>query len=231
MSAISNIRLQDGSVLDISEWLHDGLYSAGDFTSGDLFKLEMFSYTRGQNVTRTQNTAPRIANDRDTNLVRKRQMNQDEAIVVYALTYELFQREPDVPVYPPVLNNTAPAPLFNAQDLMTLQHNTWIELKVGAGIKKAQIELPLSQIGMSLDTRVHASTGLVGLHTGSAGHAVPSNQEKFKIPVFIGGTGENARPGNSRNFSLAWRSAAPVDLIAEGGSVRFYLDGLRKRPG
>lgn len=229
MSSLSSIRLNDGSQLDISEWLHDPLFSVADFTAGDQFKLDLFSYTRGQNVAATQSTARRIANESDTNLTRKRQMNQDEAMVIYAITYELSQAEPAPLVYPPVLSNSAPAPLNNAQDVAALQASTWIELKVGAGIKKPQVEIPLSQLGMSVDTRVHASTGLVGLHTGSAGEATPANQHKFKIPVFVGGTGENAQPGNSRVFHLTWRSHTAPAIVANG-SARFYLDGLRKRP-
>lgn len=230
MSSLQSIRLNDGSTLDISEWLHDPLFSTADFTSGDQWKLDLFSYTRGQNVTRTSGTAPRIANESDTNITRKRMMNQDEAMVIYAVTYELFSREPEVAVYPPVLSNSAPAPLINGQDLATLQSQTYIELKVGAGIKKAQVELPFSQLGMSIDTRCQASTAVPGLHIGSAGEVTPANQQKFKIPVFVGGTGENARPGNTRVFHCEWKSQHPVTLLAAGGHARFYLDGLRKRP-
>lgn len=230
MSNLSSIRLQDGSEIDISEWIHDPLFSAADFTAGDQFKLDLFSYTRGQNVARTASTAARTANEGDTNLTRKRQMNQDEAMVIYAIHYELFQAEPATLVYPPVLDNGAPAPLIGAQDLEALQQSTWVELKVGAGIKKPQVELPLSQLGMSIDTRTYASTGLPGLHIGSAGVATPANQAKFQIPVFVGGTGQNARPGNSRVFHMSWKSHTAPFLRASG-SARFFLDGLRKRPG
>lgn len=229
MSSLSTIRLNDGSTLDISEWLHDPLYSAADFTSGDQFNLDLFSYTVGQNVTRTSSTAARIANAGDTNLVRARQMNQDEAMVVYAIAWEMFQAEVSPQVFPPVLANSAPSPLINGQDLAVLQRDTLIELKVGAGIKKPQVELPLSQLGMSLDTRCSVSTGLAGVNIGSAGEATPANQQKFKIPVFVGGTGENARPGNSRVFHMQWKSLRPVTLLSNG-SARFFLDGLRKRP-
>lgn len=229
MSSLQTIRLNDGTELDISEWLHDPLYSVADFTSGDQFKLDLFSYTRGQNVTRTQNTAPRIANELDTNITRKRLMNQDEAMVVYAITWELYQAEPTSPVYPPTLNNSAPAPMINGQDMAVLQAQTSVALKVGAGIKKPQVELPLGQLGMSIDTRSIASTQMPGLNTGCAGDATPANQQKLKIPVFIGGTGENARPGNTRVFHLEWYSQNPVVLLANG-SARFTLDGLRKRP-
>ena len=57
MSSLQSIRLNDGSTLDISEWLHDPLFSTADFTSGDQWKLDLFSYTTSGTNSTARSTA------------------------------------------------------------------------------------------------------------------------------------------------------------------------------
>lgn len=229
MSSLSKVRLSDGRELAVSEWLHDPRFSTALFAAGDNFRLDLFNYTKGNRVSRTANAPIRTATEADTNQTRKRMMNQDEALVVYAIAYELFQEEVSPQVFPPVLDNSAPAPLVSHPELGILQQELVLELKVGAGIKKPQVELPLAHIGMSIDTHCHTTALVPGAAIASAGSATPQNQHKLNLPVYIGGTGQNARPGNTRIFGVSLRSNTPPP-ITQNGSIRVTLDGLRKRP-
>ena len=228
MSSLNNIRMPDGTELNLSEWLHWPLYSTIEIGATDALRLEAFSYVRGSSVPRTASLAVRQATDSDTNMVRRRKMNQDEALVVFAVTYEAFGLEDEVTPASPSLV-AAPAPLVSGTTLRSLQRDTVAELLVGAGIKKPQVEVPFSYIGQSIGQSMSSSGDFASISVGTAGCAIPSNQRKLELPVYIGGFGENARPGNTMKFSLRHRSQGALSLGASL-RIRWWLDGLRKRP-
>lgn len=227
MSSLNQIRLPDGSALNLAEWLHWPLYSTLEMAATDALRLDAFSYVRGGTVASTQTIAARQATDSDTNLVRKRKMNQDEALVVFAITYELFSLTAQSQGSPAVLN--AAVPVVGATSLRQLQKDTLVELMVGAGIKKPQIGVPFSYIGQGIGQRMAVSGDYAEIHLGTGGDATPRNQRMLNLPVYIGGFGESAKPGNSMTFLLRHRSVGAQALF-QNLRIRWWLDGLRKRP-
>lgn len=227
MSSLNKVRLADGTELAISEWLHWPLYSTIEYAAGDPIRLDAFTYVRGNVVPHTATLAARNATEGDTNLVRAAKMNQDEALVVFAITYELYALTTHTGISGPI----APEPLVGATDLRILQRDLNMELLVGAGIKKPQIEAPLAWISQGIGNETYCSGDFAEIHLGSAGRATPLNQSKLQLPVYIGGFGENAKPGNSMVFKLRTRSpvGAPVGLV-QNYRQRWWLDGLKKRP-
>jgi hypothetical protein len=235
MSSLNKVRLPGGVELNISEWLHWPVYSLVDFNLADAINLDAFTYTKGQNVPRTPTVAARTSTLNDTNQVRKAKMNQDEALVVFAITYELFASSGATEGSPPAA--VAPAPLFSGSNVRRLQGECTVELIVGEGIKKPQVESPLAWIGQGPGPGLSA-TAQTTSQFGTGGKPTPLNQRRLNLPVFIGGTGQNAAPGNSRRFVLTFRSnygavgsSSGYQAMDQSGSIRFWLDGLKKRPG
>jgi hypothetical protein len=236
MSSLNKVRLPGGVELNISEWLHWPVYSTVEFGAADAIDVDAFSYVKGGRVARTATPAQRTATIADTNLVRKAKMNQDEALVVFAITYEIFADVNEVNTSPAEI--VAPAPMYSADNLRRLQAETTVELIVGAGIKKAQVEAPFAWIGQGIGTSVEMASGQSASQYGTGGRVSPLNQRRLNLPVVIGGTGQNAAPGNSRVFKLNWRSclgavgsATGYQALNQGGNLRWWLDGLKKRPG
>lgn len=229
--AFNEVKLPDGTVLNLSEWLHWPLYSTIEFAAADAINLDAFSYNPGKPVPSTPGIARRTSTRRDTNLDRSRTMNQDEAIVIFAITYENFGLTTvEDGASPP--NPVAPAPLMDATDLRRMQRDLYVALKVGAGIKKPQVEAPFSWFGQSIAPVVGVSGDLASIHLGTAGEPTPQNQATLNLPVYIGGFGQNAVPGNSMVFVLnVWSVNGPIGGMQQNISQRWWLDGLRRRPG
>lgn len=226
MSSLNQVRLSDGTVVEVSEWLHWPLYSTADFGSADGVNVTLFSYVVGQLVARTGTPAARTATERDTNMVRKGKMNQDEAFIVMSIFWEPFGLSDDTS--DPA---EATAPLMSAPNLRRLQTQLTYELVIGAGTKKADIELPFSAVPQGVGPRYMVAGDSAGTNVGTASECDPGAQYLLNLPVPIGGTGERAMPGNSRAFKLRVRSfTGAVDGLTQNFSGRFWLDGLRERP-
>lgn len=233
MSSLNKVRLPDGTELNISEWLHWPLYSSVDIGATDSIQLDAFSYVVGNQVPRSPNApAARLATRLDTNLVRARKMNQDEALVVFAITWELFgydgTTDPNSPSQP-----MAATPLVDPVDLRTLQRDLLVELKVGANIKKPQVGIPFEYIGQGIGRAEYVSGDAASVATGSGGYPTPQNQRVLNLPVYIGGFGESAKPGNSMTFFLRVRTpngASTLPALKQDYAMRWWLDGLKKRP-
>lgn len=233
MSSLNKIRLPDGQELAISEWLHWPLYSTIEFRGSDAVNLDAFSYSEGAVVPHSNALAARQATKSDTNMVRPGKINQDEAQVVFAITYEVFGLTSVVSQSPAGL--VAPLPTVSANALRSLQSALVVELKVGANIKKPQVGVPFAFIGQGVGPTMYASGDLTNLHTATGGCPTPRNQRQLNLPVYIGGFGENAKPGNSMAFFLRTRSPSGPPLsagddIQQDFRLRWYLDGLKKRP-
>jgi hypothetical protein len=226
MSSLNQVRLTDGTLVEISEWLHWPLYSSCDIGAADPVNVTLFSYVVGQPVAKTPTPAQREANDRDTNMVRKGKMNQDEAFIVMSLFWEPYALTSDSSQ-----PTEAPAPLMSAANLRRLQAALTYELIIGAGTKKADIELPFSVVPQSVGPRYSIAGDSAGTYVGTASECDPGSQYVLNLPVPIGGTGERAKPGNSRTFKLRLKSYnGAVPGLTQTFSGRFWLDGLRQRP-
>lgn len=233
MSSFNKVRLRDGNEFSISEWLHQPRYSALQYDNAASINLRMFNYIPGQPIS-SVGLAARQATNTDTNMVRRKAMNQDEALIVMAVTYEYFTltdatTDSSLPL--------APAPLGSSTDLKRLQRDMVFELFVGEGIKKPAFGIPFEWLRQSIGTPVwvsgDAGAPVVRWDTGTGGEVSAQNQEVLRLPIYIGGFGRNATVGNSMFFEgKFWnpRGGAVAGLVQDG-YLRFHLDGLGRRPG
>lgn len=231
MSSFNKVRLGDGQEVSISEWYHQPRFSTIEFGASDSVDLRCFNYTRGQPVSKSASITSRTANEADTNMVKRRAMNQDEALIVMAITYEPFALDSETDGSGETI---AHKPWLSGTDLRRLQVEGVFELKVG-GLRKPQYQVPFSWICQSLGAKAWATdAGATTTHVdyGTGGEVYAYNQELLELPIYIGGFGRNAKPGNSMIFEGRFYNAngGAFDSLRQNVRLRFYLDGLSKRP-
>jgi len=232
--AIKKVQLPDGTSVVIDEWLHYPLFSALQLGQtnglGDAINLRAFSYVQGQRVPSTANaTTPlRLADARDTNMVKRGGMNYDEAFILYAITFEHFAQTGVFGGTDPLTTLTAPIPMLTQSNLRRLQRDVLIELIIGAQQQKPQLRCPMSFLGQSVGTKGYAQGGGVAaltqtqLSTGTAGMVDARNQRRLELPIYI----------ESQQVSFM-KVTSPVGTIAgldQNILLRFYWDGLKRRP-
>jgi len=232
MSSLNKVRLRDGTEVAISEWLHQPRYSVIEFGATDPVDLFMFNYVVGGIVSHSPTIAQRAALQNDTNMVKRKAMNMDEALIVMAITYELFGLSN---VFANSGQAVAATPMIVSSDIKILQRDAVFELFVGAGIKKPQFQAPFEWIRQSIGSPAwvsgDAATPPTRVDYGTGGHISARNQELLKLPIYIGGFGQNARPGNSMFFQGRFYNAAGGGFnLRENVRARFHLDGLARRP-
>jgi hypothetical protein len=228
--AINKVQLPDGTEVVIDEWLHYPLYSTIQIGStggnGDSTNLRAFSYVQGMRVPSTTN-APlntRLADARDTNMVKRGGLNYDEAFILYAVTYEAFGLDDGGSE---ATGFSAPAPVLAAENLKTLQRDLLVEVIVGAQQQKPQLRAPFSFIGQSAGTRSFSSTNAVGAaplaySQGTGGAVDARNQRRLELPIYI----------ESQQVAFM-KVSSPVGTIVglnQSVRLRWYWDGLKRRP-
>jgi hypothetical protein len=232
MSSLNKVRLRDGTEVAISEWLHQPRFSVMEFNAADTVDLQVFNYVPGQPVSHGASVAARSAFFTDTNMVKRKAMNMDEALIVMAITYELFGLST---VTNGSGNNIALAPMVTSTDLKRLQFTGVWELYVG-GIKKPAYRAPFEWIRQSIGSPAwvsgDAGNTVTRVDYGTGGRISAKNQELLKLPIYIGGFGQNARPGNSMNFYGRFFNAVGGAFTGLRGGIqmRWHLDGLGRRP-
>jgi hypothetical protein len=237
MTSLNRILMADGSEFALSEWLHQPVWSTIEFASTAPVNLRAFNYRAGQNVS-SSGLPRRIATGMDTNLVRQRAMNQDEALLCFGITVEFFSMANiTYETEGPVTNTVTPAPALSATDLRRLQRDLMLEIFVGAGLKKPQFDAPLGYYGSSMGISAAASgdsnaTTLLNLDHGTAGRASATNQQQLTMPLYIGGFGDNAMPGNAMTFFAKIYNAygGAIAGLRQSVRMRVVCDGLKKRP-
>jgi hypothetical protein len=232
--AINKVQLPDGTEVVIDEWLHYPLYSTIQIGTsggtGDSTNLRAFSYVQGMRVPSTTN-APlntRLADARDTNMVKRGGLNYDEAFILYAVTYEAFALTNLVTTIDDEPAVVAGVPVLTAENLRRLQRDLLIEVIVGAQQQKPQLRSPFSFIGQSAGTRSFASTNDVGsaslaaFSQGTGGAIDARNQRRLELPIYI----------ESQQVAFM-KVSSPVGTIAgldQSVRLRWYWDGLKRRP-
>ncbi len=231
MSSLNKVRLADGREFAISEVYHQPRFSTVELAAADSVQLSAFNYTPGQPVSHTASLAVRTATERDTNMVKRKAMNQDESLIVCAITYEVFGLSSATDNSG---NSIALAPMLSGTDLRRLQTQGVFALKVGAGIKKPQYEIPFAWLSQSVGMESYASPSgstATRVDYGTAGEMSARNQEVLQLPIYIGGFGEHARPGNSMYFEgKFYNPLGTFTGLRQNVRIVFYLDGLAKRP-
>lgn len=239
MTSLNRILMADGSEFSLSEWLHQPVWSTIEFASSAPINLRAFNYVEGRNVS-SAGLPKRQATAIDTNLVRQRAMNQDEALLCFGITVEFFGLG-DITYTtgqgPVITHTVAPAPALSGTDLRRLQRDLMLDIFVGAGLKKPQFDAPLGYYGSSVGITAAASgddttTTLLNLDHGTAGRASPTNQQQLTMPLYIGGFGDNAMPGNAMTFfAKVWNPySGAISGLRQAVRMRITCDGLKKRP-
>lgn len=236
MTSLNRILMADGSEFSLSEWLHQPVWTTIEFASTAAVNLRAYSYRRGQTVA-SSGLARRNATDQDTNLVRQRAMNQDEALLCFGITVEVYALGNfQIDAGPPVVLAT-PAPALSGTDLRRLQRDAMLEIFIGAGIKKPQFDAPFGYYGSSMGITAASSgdttaTTNLNLDHGTAGRASATNQQQLTMPLYIGGFGDNAMPGNAMTFYAKFYNAfgGAFAGLNQAVRIRIVADGLKKRP-
>lgn len=233
MTSFNNIRFANGQELSLAEWLGQPVHSVVEFAlDAGVTKLRAFNYVRGQNVS-SIGLPKRGATEQDTNLVKAQAMNQDEALMCFSITVECF----GLSAVTGGGFTVAPTPMLSGTDLRRLERDGMLNLYVGAGVKKPQFEAPFVYYGQSVGATINGpgDTGGVSalaLDYGTMGRVTGTNQHMFDLPIYIGGFGDQARPGNSMTFFAQFSNAFGGAFVGLRQSVRLNVrcDGLRKRP-
>lgn len=234
MTSFNNIRMVNGEVFSLAEWLGQPVHSVIEFAAdAPVTKLRAFNYVRGNQVS-SIGLDKRQASEQDTNLVKAQAMNQDEALLCFSMTVEVFGLTAVTTNNPFTI---VPTPMLSATDLRRLERDAMLELFVGANIKKPQFEAPFVYYGQSIGATVNGpgDTGgaaTLALDYGTMGRVTGLNQQMFDLPIYIGGFGDNARPGNSMTFYAQFSNAYGGIFQGLRQAVRLNIrcDGLKKRP-
>lgn len=230
MSSLNKIRFADGREFSISEVYHQPRYSTVEIGATDPVNLFSFSYVPGQPVSKTASITSRNATERDTNMVRPGAMNQDEALAIQAITFEAYGLDSESDNSG---NTIAAAPMLSGIDLRRLQRDIVFELRVG-GLNKPMYQIPFVWLCQSMAAEAFVSdTGstTTRLEYGTAGEVSAMNQEALELPIYAGGWGIHARPGNS--MLLKGKLFCPSGAITglrQNVRLVVVLDGLSKRP-
>lgn len=222
--AIRSIQLPDGSTIEIDEWLHWPTFSVIEFNAGAKVNLRAFSYVQGNPVA-SQGLTVRTATEADTNQVVKQQTNYDESILVYDVTYEAFALSNAILVREAGNLDLAPAPLILSTNHQRLKRDLMVELYVGAKQTKPQFRAPFSFIGQSIGAPAWgpgpSPAAGFNISYGTGGYPTPENARRLELPVYI---------ESAQIFYLKIYSNAAIADLTQDISLRFYLDGLKRRP-
>ena len=238
VNQITQIRLQDGRTISLTDWSSRRLYSACDILNGATDEeLRLFSYTEGDSIVTSQNmpdSSRRIATLADTNIQQANQMPSTEELLVYAMECELYERShAETPESgPPIFIGVAGQPGLNYTTLKALHLLLMLELDI------AEKTFPISSIGRFAPgfgaVVTPALTGDLSA-LAIAENSVQSRDavESLSIPLHIGGTEE---------YSVIIHNPTgnPIDTYDADGeadesetrviTARVSLCGLHKRP-
>lgn len=230
--AIQELRLPNGEAVVFDEWSHWPRYSTCEVAAAQAgtFSLDLFSYVVGGRVP-TAGVAPRIATPSDTNQVAKKRMNQDEAFLAYAWTYEIFALTGETIATDPV-TTLAQAPVFTATNHRRLQRDVMVSLIAGAQIKKPVARVPLTKIGQGVGSPAYGSPQAiaadVSVNHGTGGRATPANQATWNMPIYIGE--DRVFYAQVKGVRSPTGGTPALDAVTQSFQFKLYLDGLHRRP-
>ena len=224
---LTKVRGPNGEITRLADWTSaEPLYSTVDVGAGAFTVLQAFSY--GKNGAVPGSVGSRKATYVDTNLRGQGgKLPEDEAIQIHSIAIEVFLRGTDAGSVLP----QADAPNVNTLEMMRLQRDILVELKIAA--VKNYTQHPLSWFPAG--SGVHQSTAggrsvVAGVGNGFSysnnGGTGPADQRQFASPLTVMG-GEaltvdfTAGPGQVEGLQLGASSRF---------SLRTTLNGPRKRP-
>jgi len=223
----NQIRLNNGETIVLDEYVHWPVYSTIEFQQRTKVDLLAFLYTEGTTVPKNGTLASRTSTLSDTNMNAKGRTNQDEALVVFAITPEIFgisagsvNPQVDAGVAPVA----APTPFVSSHNMRILQTELLVEFYVGAKITKPQVRAPLGLLPSSVEVHLHSTVNYGNANVLDIGHNGPPSacsQWRYELPVMV----ESDRLIKLRTFS-------PKALLGlnQNIRIRWILDTLKRRP-
>lgn len=238
VNQITQIRLQDGRTISLTDWSSRRLYSTADILNGATDQeLRLFSYTEGDSIVTTDNmpaSSRRIATLNDTNIQTANQLASTEEFLVYAVENEFYARahEENPEEGLPIFIGAAGQPGLNYTTLKSLHLQLLLELDI------SEKTFPIASIGRYAPgfgaVVTPALTGDLSA-LAIAENSVQSRDavESLSIPLHIGGTEEYS-------VIIHNPTGQPIATYDNDGSVdddetrvitaRVSLCGLHKRP-
>lgn len=222
--AIERFRLPDGQEVVFDEWLQWPVYSVVEWAAASRPDLRAFGYVRGGSVP-TVGLPRRTATPTDTNQLTSSRMNWDESYRLFSVTYEAWGlTDATIDSSPPLL--VAAAPGLSAINHNRLRRDLMAEVLIGADIEKPEFRAPFSYIHQGPGPVVYTvgdSPGPgIAFTNGTGGDVSWQRQRRFALPVKIGG---------DRVMKLRqWSPTGPVQGLNQDIRIRWYLDGVRRRP-
>lgn len=240
METITQFRLPNGEVMRLVDWVDKPLYSTvellSQFTDN---RIDCFTYNVGEPVPASGNAGTRrISTVLDTNVDVGGAAASTEELLVYAVKPEYFELEnasgtPTDMTTAAIRNIGQPSP--QAVNLWVLHLSLRMRLIIS---QKAYAEAGLGYFNTGFGP--YPSTMLQAVSAAALGRSyatsgIPSQEavRTFAVPHHIGGT-------EKYRLTLENPSGATISFVTETSGaevgttlvyrIRFYLDGMRKRP-
>jgi len=235
---ITQIRLPNGRVIALVDWSDMPLFSTVDLAPGFTDQtIQAFNYIVSDQVSSSQNvTVRRTATDRDTNASSPGTLAATEEMLVYNVKVEpyLFISEgADATTATPL--GGVGFPLMEANLLSYFHSRLLLQLEVSqklyANASLGYFNQGFGAFPSGIVAGAVPVAGSPGRSFGLQGFPSADSPRSFTIPVHIGGQ-ENYRLNlvNSTGDAVEFFNLAGVATSDRIVSLRFYLEGLYKRP-
>lgn len=238
METITQFRMPDGSVMRLMDWVDKPVFSILELLSGfQDTERACFTYVVGETVATTSNgTNPRTATSADTNMQAPGGNVSTEEILVYAIKPEYFELQNDAQT--PTDMSTAAVraggqPMPRASVLQQLANELVMKLMIS---QKSYTDagIGFSNTGFGPMVNMNLGAAIAGTRTlATAGLPSQEAVRAYAMPHHVGGTEKYRlvleRPRDGA-FDFLSEAAVPAALTGVVYRIRFYLDGLRKRP-
>lgn len=237
---ITQIRLPNGRVIALVDWSDMPLFSTVDLLNGFTDQtIQAFNYIVSDQVSSSQNiSVRRTATDKDTNISSPGTLAATEEMLVYNIKVEPYQYIVSGSDATTVGAASSIAGvggnIMEGALLSFLQSRLLLQLEVSQKLY-ANAGLGYYNQGFGAFTTAIAGTVAAGVQRSLSNQGVPTADapRSFTIPVHIGGQ-ENYRLNlvNSLGSAVPFISLAgtPAATGTSLVSLRFYLEGLYKRP-
>lgn len=232
-----------GDAMNVDDYRDGTLYSAADFAGNGAAlprQLQMFNYTQGQPVSRSNTMPRRTADARDTNMMRKNYMTNDQEILIAAMWPELFATTDDTDTGSGGgVIDAALLPLVSDLTVKWCHAFTILQLILGSGTNKPYMEGTFGYFPSATDALYtscgdspggpEVALGSLGLAGGQMArvadryvHVDSAQRLEVRILFPAGGT---PYPAEGAGASLT-----PALVLPQSVTLRVNLRGLRKFP-
>jgi len=236
LNSITQIRLPNGSAVNLVDWTDRPLFSTCDILDGATDQeLETFTYVVSERVPSSNNiTVRRVATERDTNISTASAMSSTEEMLVYSIRVEAYQYNMDATDTTDATQAAPDAPglpIIHPQNLAELHTRDLLRLFIS---QKIYAEAPVAYFNTGfgvLTTGGPSNAGNGDRYFGTAGLPSAEAVRTFVIPQHIGAQEKyKCVLFNPDGGAYVFRDELGAEDTRVLVRVRIMLDGLYKRP-